>query len=96
MAYDPDIFVIQTLTGFKRVSLERFNKIDFDCAKANFVNPNRDYDLHFYVKPSLPFYILNKNKGEDMWQLLCDKLLNWFNKKSYEIGFSNVLIEKGE
>lgn len=96
MLYNPDIYFVQTLTGFKRVSLEQFNKIASDYANAQISNPNRNYNLNCFVKPSSLFYMLNKSKGEAMWQLLSDKILGWFNKKSYEIGFDNVLIDQGE
>ena len=96
MIYNPDLFFVQTFTGFKRVSENHFNKILRDSARTYVVNEDAKYYLSVKIKPSFLFYIFNKNKGHDMYEQLGSKWYSWFDKNLSKIGFDmeHNVIEK--
>lgn len=98
MNYQPELYYIQTLTGFQRISKEDFDKFAFNRT-AVYVSLNGFNDEDFickfkaFIKPSSLFYICHSRNKSKLWATLSYKWLIWLTKNMHKIGFD---LEKPE
>ena len=89
MNYQPKLYYIQTLIGFKRVSKEDFHKFAFShtavFVSLNGFNDDEGFICKFnaFVKPSSLFYICHLRDKQKLWVNLGYKWLIWLTKNMH-------------